>query len=100
MRLCDDVRNTGPIADDLNLYLKGRLVADRTLEPVGTMTVSEAGRNFEITAESEAFADLRDTVSGLLNQAADNLERRAATARERAGNLPGEALRVIKRFYG
>ena len=79
-----------PIADDLNLYLKGRLVADRTLEPVGTMTVSEAGRDFEVTAESEAFADLRDTVSGLLNQAADNLERRAATARERAGNLSGE----------
>ena len=79
-----------PIADDLNLYLKGRLVADRTLEPVGTMAVSEAGRDFEVTAESEAFADLRDTVSGLLNQAADNLERRAATARERAGNLSGE----------
>ena len=79
-----------PIADELNLYLMGRLVADRTLEPVGTMAVSEAGRDFEVTAESEAFADLRDTVSGLLNQAADNLARRAATARERAGNLSGE----------
>lgn len=79
-----------PIADDLDLYLKGRLVRDRTLEPAGTLSVAEAGRGFEVASTDTDFAGLRDMVSGLLRAEASGLDNRAEQARSRADSLTGE----------
>ncbi|WP_203291771.1 phosphate ABC transporter permease PstA [Maricaulis parjimensis] len=79
-----------PIADDLDLYLKGRLVQDRTLETAGRLTVAEAGRDFELTSSAADFEGLRDTVSNLLRAEAASLDTRAEQARNRAEGQTGE----------
>ncbi len=79
-----------PLADDLDLYLKGRLVRDRTLETAGRLSVAETGGAFEIASNAEDFATLRDTVAGMLVAEAAGLDSRAEQARLRAESLTGE----------
>ncbi|WP_300544569.1 phosphate ABC transporter permease PstA [Maricaulis sp.] len=78
-----------PIADDLDLYLKGRLVEDRTLDTAGALT-AQAGEDGVLVQSSEPdFAGLSADITDLVNAEARLLETRAEQARLRSEDLTG-----------
>jgi len=79
-----------PIADDLDLYLKGRLVEDRTLDTDGRLSVDAADGGFAVRSSEPDFAGLVDEATRMLQTEVAALEARAAQAREQAAGLEGE----------
>lgn len=79
-----------PIADDLDLYLKGRLVEDRTLDPDGRLSVDAVDGGLAIRSSEADFAGLFEQATGMLQAEVAALEARAAQARDRAAGLEGE----------
>ena len=77
---------TMPLADDLDLYLKGMLVEDRTLAPIGSLslaTTDDGSVSVRSTATdfrglAEAFGRDLQARATILEVEADALERRAA----------------------
>jgi phosphate transport system permease protein len=80
---------TMPLADDLDLYLKGHLVDDRTLATSGTLSVS--GDDGEVRVQSSAtdFRDFAAEVTRGLRARATLLEVDAEALEVRAGELTG-----------
>jgi phosphate transport system permease protein len=69
---------TMPLADDLDLYLKGDLVEDRTLPTTSELTFEESGRSWSLHSETADFlAILTELQSAALAEAAA-LDARAA----------------------
>ena len=80
-----------PIADDLDLYLKGRLVEDRTPATDGRLSVEAADGAFAVRSSEPDFAGLVDEITRVLRTEVAALEARAVQAREQAAGLEGEA---------
>jgi len=80
-----------PIADDLDLYLKGRLVEDRTLATDGRLSVDASDEGLTVRSSAPDFADLVDQATRMLQAEVAAIEARAVQAREQASQLEGEA---------
>ncbi|WP_300527294.1 phosphate ABC transporter permease PstA [Maricaulis sp.] len=78
-----------PIADELDLYLKGRLVQDRILPTTGTLGMSEQGGVVLASSSTNAFADLAEEMRRSIELEADRLLLRAESSR-RAMDVAGE----------
>jgi phosphate transport system permease protein len=78
-----------PIADDLDLYLKGRLVEDRTLDTAGALTAQASEDGVLVQSSEPDFAGLSADITDLVNAEARLLETRAEQARLRSEDLTG-----------
>ena len=78
-----------PIADDLDLYLKGRLVEDRTLPARGRLSTVPGDGAVSLTMTAPDLRSVARNVVALLSDEATALELRAAQARDRAATLEG-----------
>ena len=85
-----------PIADDLDLYLKGLLVEDRTLETAGRLSVDAADGEAVVRSTAADFAGLAEDIASLVSAEAAALEMRAQQARERAAGLGDEAAEDLR----
>jgi len=99
-RLMDDVLDdpdligtqhvfTMPLADDLDLYLKGQLVDDRTLATNGSLTLEEAGSDVLVRSSATDFRDMAAGVTRSLRARATVLEVEADALEQRANGLTG-----------
>jgi len=68
---------TMPLADDLDLYLKGRLVEDRTLSTSGVLTASADGDLVTLRSTGDDFAALVREIEQSMGAEARTLELRA-----------------------
>jgi phosphate transport system permease protein len=66
-----------PLADDLDLYLKGQLVDDRDLPVSSALVVEELGRDWQLQADAPDFMALLTEFSAALVDEAVALEARA-----------------------
>lgn len=66
-----------PLADDLDLYLKGLLVEDRDLATAGRIQVEEAGRGWQLASDAAAFSEILSELRSDLEAEATALEVRA-----------------------
>lgn len=78
-----------PIADDLDLYLKGRLVEDRTLATSGLLTISADGDALALNSSAPDFASLVEDAMATMRAEATALDARAERARNLAAELEG-----------
>ncbi len=81
---------TMPLADDLDLYLKGRLVEDRTLRVGGTLSVRPEGESFVLHSSTADFATLAREIEQSMGAQARILELRAEQVGEVADQGPIE----------
>ena len=81
---------TMPLADDLDLYLKGRLVEDRTLPVSGELSVTPGEDGLVLRSSTSAFAPLIVELGQAMGTEARILELRAEQLREAADQGPLE----------
>ncbi|WP_417493179.1 phosphate ABC transporter permease PstA [Maricaulis sp.] len=81
---------TMPLADDLDLYLKGRLVEDRTLPVSGHLTATADGDDLVLHSTVADFATLASEIQLSLGAEARTLEMRAEQVLVAAGEVPDE----------
>jgi phosphate transport system permease protein len=79
-----------PIADDVDLYLKGRLVDDRTVPTSGSLSVSDGEDGLVVRSSAPDFSGLVADVTAMIRAEAAALDARAGQARDRAAALEGE----------
>ncbi|OLF81446.1 phosphate ABC transporter permease [Maricaulis sp. W15] len=80
---------TMPLADDLDLYLKGLLVEDRVLDTDGALSLSVEGDAVTVRSSATDFRDLAGEFARTLRARATLLEVEADTLAERAEGLSG-----------
>ncbi|WP_339738040.1 phosphate ABC transporter permease PstA [uncultured Maricaulis sp.] len=81
---------TMPLADDLDLYLKGRLVEDRSLPVAGSLTASPVGDGVELRSTSADFGSLVREVVQSMGAEARTLELRAEQVGLIVDQVPAE----------
>ncbi|WP_417480921.1 phosphate ABC transporter permease PstA [Maricaulis sp.] len=81
---------TMPLADDLDLYLKGRLVDDRTLPVAGDLTVTADGDALVLQSTTTDFAALVHEMQLALGGEARTLEMRAEQVLVALDQVPDE----------
>jgi phosphate transport system permease protein len=69
-----------PISDDADLYLKGRSVEERLLAGAAPISVSVAGDDATLSADSPVFADFADALRTGVAERAEAADARAARA--------------------
>lgn len=82
-------RFTMPLADDLDLYLKGMLVDERSFEPQGTLSLDVSDDGVIVRSSATDFRDLASEVARTLRARATLLEVDADMLAERAEGLSG-----------
>jgi phosphate transport system permease protein len=80
---------TMPLADDLDLYLKGLLVEDRTLDTDGSLTVAAEGDTVTVRSTATDFRDLAAEIARTLRARATVLEVEADSLAALAADLTG-----------
>jgi len=73
-----------PIADDLDLYLKGMLVEDRTLPVSGTLNIEPGRRDLSLQSAESDFLELYQEIHQSLIAEATGLELRSQETRHQA----------------
>lgn len=81
---------TMPLADDLDLYLKGRLVEDRTLPVTGRLSVTAGEDGLDLRSSAGDFADMVQDVEQAMSAEARALELRSEQVRLAAEDGPIE----------
>lgn len=90
---------TMPLGDDLDLYLKGMLVEDRSVSIDGSLVIEAGRRRTVVQSQSADFATLLNELQQMMIDEAVSLEARAAANRllvdsvasEEADRLAGQA---------
>ncbi|WP_291841803.1 phosphate ABC transporter permease PstA [Maricaulis sp.] len=80
---------TMPLADDLDLYLKGLLVEDRTLDTGGVLSLAVEGDEVAISSTETDFRELAAELARVLRARATVLEVQADTLAGLAEGLSG-----------
>lgn len=79
-----------PIADDMDLYLKGQLVDEREFAGSGPLSIAEEGRGYALTSQDGEFAGLFAEIRDSLVLEAVALEARAGELDRQSGDLAPE----------
>jgi len=82
-------RFTMPLADDLDLYLKGLLVEERSFQPQGTLSLEPSDAGVVVRSTATDFRDLAAEIARTLRARATLLESEADRLTERAQELSG-----------
>ena len=90
-----------PIADDLDLYLKGMLVEDRTLPVSGALSVEAENRGVRLLSNEGDFLELYQEIRQSLIAEATGLELRSQETRQQISlSEPDEAARLTTQVDG